>query len=471
MGVSLDHLGDFLASLDAAGHLVRVAGEVDPVYEITAILQELRGTAVLFERVRGSRFPLAANVFCGYPALEVLFGQPRAGLADEYVLRSAQRIPVRQVTAGPVHERALVGDAADVELLPNPIYNEHDGGPYIDGGILVCRDPEYGYNLSIQRLQVLGPRRLGLWAAPVHHLAQYYGRAEERGEPLEVAVVIGCDPFLYLASQVFSSSDCDEYEVAGGLKTRPIDVVRAQTLDLLVPAHAGIVIEAVIPPHVREEEGPFGEYPGYYGSKGQRPVLDVRAISYREDAVYQGFYIGKPPSEGMMLRVLPQEAEIRKAVKAVVSEVCDIHFPPGGIGKFHCVVAIKKRVEGEGKLALMAILSSRIAIKHAVVVDADIDIYDPVEVEWAIATRSQFDQDSVIVTGTPHNLDPSVAKHDRDLTTKVGIDATLPLDRPFARTCDVPAEVKRRVAAGWESFHMTRRGVAEPRRRQEVAPR
>jgi 2,5-furandicarboxylate decarboxylase 1 len=457
-----DSLQSFLDALEADGQLVRVKGSVDLDFEASAVARALPETALLFEDVVGVDMPLAMNVFGNYRMLELAFGVDRASLLTHYMELVQHPVAPRKVETGPVKDVVLLGDECDLSRLPNPIYNEFDGGRYVDAAVAVCHEPALGSNLSIQRLQVTGPRRMGIWSAPSHHLSVYYSRAEEKDQPLEVAFAIGCDPYVQLASQVYAATDLDEYEVAGALRGAPIDLVKCETLDVWVPANANIVIEARMLPHVREMEGPFGEFPGYYGAAGMRPVLEVTAITHRRDAICQGIRLGKPPAENVYMTALPKAAEVYRLVKQVVAEVVDVYFPPGGTGKYHCVVSIKKRADGEGKAALMAMLASRINIKHAVVVDDDIDIHNPHDVEWAIATRSQFDKDSVVALGAPHNLDPSVVEQDRDLTTKVGIDATIPLDTEYPRAIDVPAWTVQQVRDRWQDLRVSRDGHPVP---------
>jgi 2,5-furandicarboxylate decarboxylase 1 len=457
------NLQDFLKAVEADGQLVRVKGPVDLAYEASAVARALPETAIIFEDIVGVDMPLAMNVFGNYRMLELAFGVDRSELLTHYMQLVQTPIPPNKVKTGPVKDVILTGDECDLTRLPNPIYNELDGGNYIDAAIALCHEPSLGHNLSIQRLQVTGPRRMGIWSAPSHHLSVYYSRAEEKNQPLEVAFAIGCDPYVQMASQVYAATDLDEYDIAGALRGAPIDLVKCETLDVWVPAEANIVVEAVMLPHVRELEGPFGEFPGYYGGAGMRPVLEVKAITYRSDALCQGIRLGKPPAENVYMTALPKAAEVYRLVKQVVAEVVDVYFPPGGTGKYHCVVSIKKRADGEGKAALLAMLASRINIKHAVVVDDDIDIHNPHDVEWAIATRSQFDKDSVVALGAPHNLDPSVVEQDRDLTTKVGIDATKPLDVDYPEAIDVPAWAVQQVRERWSDLAITRGGEPEPR--------
>jgi 2,5-furandicarboxylate decarboxylase 1 len=448
-------LREHLKILEDAGELIIVQNEVDQDLELSAIIRLLR-KPTLFRHVKGSSMPVLGNVFADIHSLELIFGASRNQLLPNFIEMSKQLTPSKRVSWGPIKEHIVKGDQVDLTALPNIKINELDGGPYISAGIIVARDPSYGNNVSIQRLQIKNRKEMGIWIAPVFHLHHYYDRAEERGQPLEIAVVIGCDPMLYVASQVTAASDVDEYEVAGSLRGEPIELVPCETVDLEVPAAAEIVIEGLILPQRREQEGPFGEFTGYYGDAGKRQVVQVTAITHRNNAIFQTIDVGKPPSEGTFISAVPRAAGLYQALKNVVSEVQGVNLTPASGGKYHCVVSIKKRFEGEGKLALLSVLSSRVSVKHAVVVDDDIDVYNPNDVEWAIAMRSQFGIDSVVVDGTPHNLDPSAVETGRDLITKVGIDATLPLKKDFPQVCDVPKELSQQVKENWGKYGIYR---------------
>ncbi|MBI2882102.1 MAG: UbiD family decarboxylase [Candidatus Tectomicrobia bacterium] len=445
----------FLDCVRRAGEMAFVRREVDPDHQVSALIKRSGGKTVFCSRVKGSGVPLAANVLGSFRQLEILFDRPAPELIAEYQRRVRQPLPPRVVPDGPVKEVVLKGEEVDLREFPIPTVNEYDGGRFLTAGIIIVKDPEFGPNLSLQRLQVRGPRETGIFYNPVVHLKTYHERAEERGKPLEIAVAIGCDPALHIASQITRSVDVNEYGLAGALLGRPVELVRCETVDLEVPADAEIVLEGIIPPGVREDEGPFGEFTGYYhgslAEKNRMPVIRFQAVTHRRSPIFQSVYLGKPPTEGTFMRALPASADLYNLVKEVVPEVRDVHFTTGGCGRFHVIVSIKKRSPGDGKLALSAILASRIIVKYAVIVDDDIDIRNMDEVEWAIATRSQFDRDGVVLTQVPGQLDPSRSRP-HNLITKVGIDATRPDDKDFPKVCDVPRGVLAEVERNWEKW-------------------
>ncbi len=446
----------FLEKIEVSDQLIRIKKELDPNQEVSAaIIIKAGSAAVLCEKVKGHDIPVVANLFGDRQKIKLALSLDTENPIEEYLRRLEKLEPVKVVGEGPVKENVLTGDKVDLPvMLPIPVVNEKDGGQYISSGIIVAKDPAFGYNLALHRLHIKGKRRAGIYMSELQHLHLYYKRAEERSKPLEIAVIIGCDPCLYLASVVTGPPDLDEYAVAGALRNEPIELVRCETVDLLVPAHAEIVLEGRILPHTREKEGPFGEFSKYYGPEGERPVVEFTALCHRNRPLYQTIYLGRHQRENVYLTSLPKAADLYRAVKEVAPEVRDVYLTPGGCGRYHAVVSIKKRFEGEPKLVLSVVLSHRIGVKHAIVVDEDIDIYDPHEVEWAMATRFQFDRDTFFLNDTPIHLDPSSAFKRKTglLTSKLGMDATLPLGAAYPEVCDVSKEVMEKIEKNWQEY-------------------
>lgn len=444
----------FLRELARHGELIEFKRPVDPIVEMSAVLNEARGKAVLFQHVTGSSMAAVGNVFGNWRKVEIAIGAEGRNLLPLFVDRVRTPLAPRVVSTGPVKEHVLVGDDVDLWQLPIPKVNELDGGRFVDGGVIIARDPEYGYNLTLARLHVKSGRTSCI-LAQVSDMAQYMQRAEARGEPIEVAVAIGLDPALHIASQSARNQiDVDEYTIAGAIRGEPVELVRGETVDLLVPASAEIVLEGVIRPGVREPEGPFGEFPGYYTTLGENecPVIEYTAITYRSNPIFQTVYLGRPQTdppaqESAYMTALPKAEQVYRNVTDM-ADISDIYFPPGGCGTYHCVVAIRKRHDDDGKRVLEAMLHGRGAVKLAIVVDDDIDIRNPHEVEWAVATRYQFDADTLTATGRSP-LDPSLLKHDQPGAVKVGFDATKPVSVPYPAEVTIPADMIARVRALW----------------------
>jgi len=446
-------LREYLDRLEREGEILHIQREVDPEWEVAAVIRRAGEKAVYCHRVKGYSMPMVGNLFGSPRKMELALGLERSNLLGEYWRRSRTVVDPVTVGSGPVQEQVFTGDQVDLHKIPIPFTHEGDGGRIVDSGMIIARDPELGYNVSIHRLHLKGPRKTGLNCGKTQHLWHYMNRSWERGKPLEIAVAIGADPMLYVASQTRMGFGLSELQVAGGLRQAPVELVQAKTVDLLVPAHAEIVLEGFIPADEREPEGPYGEYPGYYGASEASPVVHYTAMTMRKDPIYQMILIGKPPTENNYLTSMPKAATVYQILRECVNEIRDVYLTPGGSGTFHCVVSIKKRFEGEARRAILAALASRVGLRQVIIVDEDIDIRNPVEVEWAVATRSEYRKDTMIADDLPFGLNPApMGKAGQKFTTGWGIDCTLPLDKPYAKVCDVHQETLKKVDAEWESY-------------------
>jgi 2,5-furandicarboxylate decarboxylase 1 len=443
----------YLSRLESEGEIIHIQREVDPVWEVAAVIRRAGDKAVYCDRVKGSEIPMVGNLFGSPHKMELCLDLERDNLVHEFWRRSRTPIDPVMVSSGSVQERVYIGNDVNLHTLPIPLAHEFDGGRIVDSGLVITRDPELGYNVSIHRLHLKGPRKTGLFCGSAQHLRHYMKRAWERGKPLEIAIAIGADPALYVASQTRMGYGISELQVAGGLRQAPVELVQCKTVDLAVPADAEIVLEGFIPQDEREPEGPYGEYTGYYGTSDSSPVVHYKAMTTRQNPVYQMILIGKPPAESNYLTMVPKAATVYQIIRECVNEIRDVYITPGSGGTFHCIVSIKKRFEGEPQRAILAALGSRAALRQVVIVDGDIDIRNPVEVEWAVATRSEFRKDTILADNLPAELNPApMGKAGQRFTTGLGIDATLPLDREYPKVCDVHQETLRRVDAEWESY-------------------
>ena len=271
---------------------------------------------------------------------------------------------------------------------------------------------------------------MGILCEGYHDLYRQYVKAEAKDEPLEVAVALGVDPVIMLATQVRAGYGQDEMEISGGLRRKPVDLVKCETVDLEVPATAEIVIEGRMMPHHRESEGPFGEYSGYYGPEAMRPVVEITAVTHRKDPIYHAGLTGEPMTENHFIKVLPYEMTMYKDLKAGFPGVKAVHYTAAGCCEYLVYVSLKTTFRGEGRNVLMAVLGSILHPKYAVVVDDDIDIFKDEKVLWAITTRARPVEDIVIVAKYPSPaLDPTVPEG--ALGSAMGIDATRPFGEPF----------------------------------------
>lgn len=350
-------------------------------------------------------------------------------LVECYLKRIDKPIPpieVRRYEA-PCKEVVLRGDEVSFTKLPIPMWHPGDGGPYITLGIQVCRDPKSGvFNLAILRQMILSHREASLNALPGKRTFIFYKQREERNEPLEVAVVIGVEPAIQVAAcHSATSLNEDEYAVAGALKGEPIEVVKCETIDVMVPARAEVIIEGIVPPNERVPDGKFGEFSGYMSGVRQNPKFVVKCITHRSDPIFQATYEGMPPVEDHIFKSIPYSAAIQKAASSLCPGITGVWLPPAGGTMLWGVVRLRKMYPGHAKHAMNTVWATHIGkyIKFLVVVDDDVNIYDPDAVIWAISMRTQPDRDLVLETKSISiQLDPS-APH-LGVTSKIGIDAT-----------------------------------------------
>ncbi len=422
--VLINDFRGWLEHLEARGRLRRVRHTVRLQHELAALSQKLDGeSAVLFEATDGAPMPVAANIACRREWYAEAMGVAPEQLLREVRLRQEIRIAPKEVSDAPFLENIQTGKIDIRNLLPLPTYHELDGGPYISAGVFFAKDPETGEgNVSIHRMQALGPDLFGLLVLP-HHLKGMLRRAGERGDALKVAVCVGLDPLLLMASQLVLSPGENELEAAGGLRGQAVEVAPAPWSGIPVPAGAEIVIEGEIPLGERRREGPFGEFPRTYSPAAEREVFRVKSLAMRKNPVF--YSIVAAGFDHLLMGAVPREAGLLHDLQKAVPSVTGAALPLSGAGRFHCVVQLDKQSEGEGKSALMAALASHYDVKHAICVDRDIDIHDPAQVDWALATRFQADRDLFVVPGTwGSHLDPSASG---GVTAKMGLDATAPV--------------------------------------------
>jgi 2,5-furandicarboxylate decarboxylase 1 len=319
----------------------------------------------------------------------------------------------------------LVGDEVDLYKLPIPMSSIFDGGPMITAGVVIARDPELGINSGIYRFIVKEKSLTGIDIVTPNNMRLFAQRAHQEGRALPISISIGTHPIEITGSGYRAPLGVDEMGIAGGLRGVPVELAPCQTIDLPYIADAEIVLEAeILPTGWTWPEGRFGEFTRLMGGLHWNPLVRIKAIAMRKDAIYYNLHM---PWENTWLAAPTRYAAIRQALKTAGVQVKDINVTLGGCAFWHAVISIKKQ-PGEGKNALLAALSV-MDLKHVVVVDDDIDVFDPTEVEWAIATRVQGDKDVMIVSNARAKpLDPSLPQGYGVVPTgaKVGIDATIP---------------------------------------------
>lgn len=441
-----------LRRYDDAGQLLRIRAPISWNFEAAAVLWAVKsGPAVVLENVTDYEMPIVGNVLNERAKLAVACGIPLEDL-QTYLLRAYHTPIPPDVVSTPSCQQVLKRDAINLlTSLPVPMISEHDAGRFITAGLLICRDPVTSRtNVAISRLQVKGPDRLGCFLADGADTRRFLAEYQRLGKPMEVAVAIGNHPILMAASQM--SPPDDELLFAGGLFGAPTQMAHCVSLDLDVPAHAEVVLEGTIDPSESEPEGPFGEFGGQYNASGASPVIRIHAMTTRTDPLFQMIVGGTHP-EHSVTGVFSREVRLFEAVRRVVPGVKQVAFTLGGTCRFHAIVSINQKSQGEARLAIMAALSSSILIRQVIVVDDDIDIFDKDDVEWALASRLDASRDVVIIEGcTANPRDPGA----RDgVATKIGFDATLRADAPKTDRLrpDVPLSVRQEVSRRLARMH------------------
>lgn len=441
-------LRDFLRQLEEQGpdEWLRIKKQVSLTHEATALLFQLeergRFPAVYFENIQESAIPMVTNLHATRSRLALALGVGEGNLVEAYRNRQANPVAPTLVGDGPVKAVVNAGTGVDVGRLPLPIHFDISTARYMTAGIVVARDPLSGVrNLSFNRGMLVGPRRLRMHLAPGMQLNRCYRAAEAQDTALEVAIVIGVHPAFALGALALAPFDVDEYDVIGGMMQAPVPLVRCETVALEVPATAEIVLEGRLLPHVREDEGPFGEFSGHSVGVAKHHVVEISGLMHRENPIYQDIFTGH--SEQRLMGSIPREAALFKAVQAVAPGTRAIHMPVSGCCRFHCYIALEKRSTGEVRQAMMAAFAADLYLKHVIVVDADIDVYNERDVLWAVANRVQAHRDLLIIPDCQGSeIDPSAEAG--GITTKMAIDATKKSDN-FPQRLDVPKEVRARV--------------------------
>jgi 2,5-furandicarboxylate decarboxylase 1 len=460
-GVAFD-LRQWLTRLGQSGRLAVIRDNVALKHQLAAIAKRLDGRqAAYFPHPDGHAIPVVSGFMARREWIAEAMGVPESGLLAAFRQAAANPIPWREVEAGSAPCQQVVQRDVDLQsALPVPTHSEHDNGPYITAGMVIARNPVTGIqNVSINRIQVHARNRMAILLLP-RHLHAFYQQAEADGQALDVAIVIGADPLTLLASQAISPIDHDELEIAGALHGAALPVVKCLSSEVRVPAYAEIVIEGKLLPKVREAEGPFGEFPKYYSAREAREVIQVELITHRTAPIFHT--IVPAEMEHLLLGSIPCEATLLAHLQRSFPSVSDVHLSIGGVGRYHLHVKFTKRREGESKNVILCAFGAHYDIKQVIVVDDDVDVHDPLQVEWAVATRFQADRDLVVISGAQGSvLDPSTTvgkempngepapAHQQGISAKMGLDATKPLsfhEHVFTKVM-VPGEAEVDLAA------------------------
>ncbi len=438
---------------DMPSHVIRIKKEVSAEFESPAIMQQIEARkkqpVIIFEKVRGpngkiSELPVVINLFGSRERLADALGTTVSNLALDYLAKEKPVPPVVVDRAkATVKQVVQKGDDIDLYQLPIITHHEMDLGPYLTSPSVWVKDPETGWtNCAILRVYVAGPKHVVINFNAARHTNYYFQKYKALKQNVPFIMVMGHHPAFYMGAQTKLLTD--EPEIIGGIMGQPLEVTASETWGekIMVPAHAEIIVEGEMSTSDVEIEAPFGEYTQYYGGQRLNPTCKVTAVTRRKNAYYLDVMPGH--ADHLLLDAPMIEAYLYNRIKAVVPGVTAVHMPVSGTARLHAYVSIKKLNDGEPKTTIATALSSDYRLKHVIVVDDDVDVFDEEQVLWAVATRSQWDKDVVVVPGMMGTrLDPSA---NDIVTTKGGIDATMPVDhKAFPQKITIPANVTARI--------------------------
>jgi len=420
-------LRDFLRQMEKEKEVLHVKDALSTSFEIPFVMKKFdkEGPVLLFEKVKGYDTKAIANVCGTRRRICAGLGIGQEGLYQ--TLTEAWGSPKKPKTVGdgPVKE---VVERADLSRFPFLTHFEKDAAPYITSAVVYAKSVDGKVeNVSVHRLEVLDKNHLAIRLVP-RHLFKLWQMAKEAGKDLDVSMSIGVHPAVLLAASSPVPFGVCEFDVANALIGNGLRVVECEHVNACAPAEAELVLEGRISASKEVVEGPFVDITGTYDVQRRQPVVDVVGVMRRRDFVYEGLL--PSGAEHRLLMGLPHEVLIWESVSKVVPKVCAVNLSVGGSGWLHAVISVEKQVDGDGKNVLLAAFAAHPSLKHAVVVDSDIDVFDPCDVEWAIATRFQAGEDLVVVKNVRGSTLDSSADQETGLTTKMGVDATRPFTKP-----------------------------------------
>ena len=459
---SMKDMRDFIAACEQEGILHRIKAEVDWDLELSHIAklnEEKSGPALLFENVKDYDTPVITSVCTTAERLAVIMGMPRDStlvqIMEKWVEVGDDLLPPVEVdrASAPCKQNILTGDEIDLYKFPVPKWYPLDGGRFFGTAhFIITKDPESNWvNLGTYRSQLLGKDKLGTQFIKGKHADLMLKKYQALGKPMPVASIVGCDPLLFILGAARLSAFTSEYDVAGAIRGQAVEVVTGETVDLPIPAHAEIVVEGEVDADKFMEEGPFGEYTGYYSGVGTDPrnFIDVKCITHRDNPILWGTTVGRAVTDTHMTMALSYGATLWQQLKAMkIPGIRSVYCPPEGSGRFLAIISVKQMYPGHADQVLTAAISTEMGaygLKTVIVVDEDIDPWDIPRVMYALAFRFQPNRSQVIKRGRSTPLDPSLPIDARDITGRLLLDATIPYDwkdKPIPISLD-PEMVKR----------------------------
>ena len=445
-------LREWIQKLEEVGELKRIRTEVDWNLEIGGILREVcdrRGPALLFENIKDHKDTICTKLFTAslatFQRVALMLGLPKETSYRDLIQiwRERVRKPVKPVVVntGPCKENILKGNEVDLFQFPTPHWHKLDGGRYIGTfhGV-VTKDPETDWeNVGTYRQVIHDKNSTSMSVAQGQHIWLHWRKYRRKGKNLPLAVAIGWDPVLPAVAASPVPMDVDEWDIMGGLRREPVELVKCETVDLRVPASSEIVLEGEVITDVStfKNDGPFAEYPGYYGTVSQRPVFKVNCITFRNNPIFQGTITGKPITEDHRVSSISHSALLWDLLDEKMPGITGVNNDPS-TAYANVIVSIDNSYYGQVQQVAANIwgwMGSHQIGKNIIVCDSDINIYDLNEVFWAIAYRVDPKRDIIQFPHWIHALDPIVHPDEKvlgpggNMGTKLLIDATKPIEK------------------------------------------
>lgn len=423
----MENLRDFLQVLGQEFQVIEVDQEVSLEYEVAKTLKDNPKDVVIFNNIEGCDKRIISGICNTREKIARALNVNVPDIGSRIIKAMENPLPVTDIqnTSENFSFSGRSTIKKIIKEIPVPTYYRNDAGPYITAGVIIAKDPETGIrNASIHRMLVKEDNRMGVRIVP-RNLYTYHQKAEKLDEPLEIAIAIGMHPATLLASCTSIPITADELEVANNFHQGQMKLIKCDTVDIEAP-DCEILLEGQILPHERTEEGPFVDLTDTYDAIRKEPVIKVTDMHFKKDPLFHA--IMPAGLEHKLLQGLPQEPRIYNIVRNTVPTVKNVVLTEGGCCWLHAAVSIQKQTQGDGKNVLMAALTAHPSLKHCVVVDEDIDVFNNDDIEYAIATRVKGDDDLIIIPGARgSSLDPTATPD--GTTTKIGVDATKPLDK------------------------------------------
>jgi len=480
--MAINNMKEFIKKLDSEGELKRVYAQVDPILEIAEIadrMSKTQGPALLFENVKGSSFPLIINAFGSFRRMKMALGcdsfddigqriesfikmKPPGSFTQKIKmlldLRELSGLTPKKVKKAPCQDRVHGGlESPLLDMLPILTCWPGDGGPFITLPIVITKDPDTGIqNMGMYRMHKYDHSTTGMHWQYNKDGNRHFDKYKSRGERMEVAVALGGSPLVTYAATAPLPPDIDELLLAGFIGSKPVEIIRAKTIDICVPAESDFIIEGYVDPSEDRIEGPFGDHTGFYSPADPYPVFHVTCMTCRSDAIYPATVVGKPPMEDCYMAKATERIFL-PVLRMLIPEIVDMELPMEGVFHNCALISIDKKFPGQAKKVIHALwgLGQMSSTKYIAVFDKDIDLRDSRTVVWKLLNNVDPKRDLLASEGPLDALDHSAPYP--NFGAKMGIDATRKtreegMGREWPEEINMSEEIKDKVRRRWKEY-------------------